>query len=199
MLNSMTAEAYPSQTSRPNSTSSSSTIKRATSLSSQPGSRVSYFGYSGRRVADDSQRKPKYPNSPAPIHIAAAAVTVVPDSSSSRPVKDRENVNRGQSRHRGHNSNRSGNMEAGTSTSPTRNQAERGRKHRSSSQKIKLSRALQKANTAVLLDNAQNFEGAVEAYGDACRLLQEVMHGSTGDEDKKKLEAIVRFPSIICH
>ena len=54
-----------------------------------------------------------------------------------------------------------------------------------------LSRALQKANTAVLLDNAQNFEGAMAAYADACQLLQQIMHGRTGSEDKKKLEAIV--------
>ncbi|KAK5169952.1 hypothetical protein LTR04_005466 [Oleoguttula sp. CCFEE 6159] len=53
-----------------------------------------------------------------------------------------------------------------------------------------LSRALQKANTAVLLDNAQNFEGAIEAYGGACKLLQEVMDRSSGDEDKRKLDAI---------
>jgi MIT (microtubule interacting and transport) domain len=68
---------------------------------------------------------------------------------------------------------------------------ERGRKHKSLSQKTMLSRALQKANTAVLLDNAQNFEGAMDAYAEACHLLQQVMDGSTGDEDKKKLEAIV--------
>lgn len=53
-----------------------------------------------------------------------------------------------------------------------------------------LSRALQKANTAVLLDNAQNFEGAMEAYGDACKLLQQVMVRSSGEDDKRKLEAI---------
>ena len=53
-----------------------------------------------------------------------------------------------------------------------------------------LSRALQKANTAVLLDNAQNFEGALEAYGDACRLLQQVMDRSPGPDDKRKLDAI---------
>jgi hypothetical protein len=51
---------------------------------------------------------------------------------------------------------------------------------------------LQKANTAVLLDHAQNFEGAMEAYGDACKLLQQVMVRSSGEEDKRKLEAIVR-------
>nr|POE65368.1 hypothetical protein CFP56_73013 [Quercus suber] len=53
-----------------------------------------------------------------------------------------------------------------------------------------LSRALQKANTAVLLDNAQNFEGALEAYNDACRLLRQVMERSSALEDIQKLEAI---------
>jgi hypothetical protein len=54
-----------------------------------------------------------------------------------------------------------------------------------------LSRALQKANTAVLLDNAQNFEGAMEAYEDACKLLQQVMIRSSQEEDRRKLDAIV--------
>ncbi|KAH8596387.1 hypothetical protein B0O99DRAFT_510139 [Bisporella sp. PMI_857] len=53
-----------------------------------------------------------------------------------------------------------------------------------------LSKALQKANTAVLLDNAQNFEGATQAYSEACSLLQQVMARSSGDEDRRKLEAI---------
>jgi hypothetical protein len=57
-----------------------------------------------------------------------------------------------------------------------------------------LSRALQKANTAVQLDNAQNFEGARQAYGEACELLQHVLQRTSADEDKRKLEAIVRWP-----
>ncbi|KAF2196395.1 hypothetical protein GQ43DRAFT_476366 [Delitschia confertaspora ATCC 74209] len=61
---------------------------------------------------------------------------------------------------------------------------------REKDRKTMLSRALQKANTAVLLDNAQNFEGAMEAYSDACRLLQQVMIRSSGEEDKRKLDAI---------
>lgn len=60
-----------------------------------------------------------------------------------------------------------------------------------------LSRALQKANTAVLLDNAQNFEGAVEAYVEACNLLREVMRKSSGEDDKRKLEAIVSFKRLV--
>ncbi|TAQ89418.1 hypothetical protein B7494_g2299 [Chlorociboria aeruginascens] len=65
--------------------------------------------------------------------------------------------------------------------------------HRNSkppSQKAMLSKALQKANTAVLLDNAQNFEGAMHAYSEACSLLQQVMVRSSGDDDRRKLEAI---------
>jgi hypothetical protein len=57
-----------------------------------------------------------------------------------------------------------------------------------------LSKALQKANHAVVLDNAQNFEGAVEAYNDACELLQQVMLRSSGEDDRRKLEAIVSRP-----
>jgi len=87
-----------------------------------------------------------------------------------------------QSASRGHSRNRS---QAGKSSSSS---------HRSSkqpSQKAMLSKALQKANTAVLLDNAQNFEGATQAYSEACALLQQVMLRSSGDEDRRKLEAIV--------
>ncbi|KAJ5707213.1 hypothetical protein N7488_007014 [Penicillium malachiteum] len=58
-------------------------------------------------------------------------------------------------------------------------------------QKAMLSKALQKANTAVLLDNAANFEGAMEAYTDACQLLQLVMLRSNGGDDEKiKLQEI---------
>ncbi|KAH7092232.1 hypothetical protein FB567DRAFT_576673 [Paraphoma chrysanthemicola] len=41
-------------------------------------------------------------------------------------------------------------------------------------QKLLLSRALQKANTAVMLDRAQNFESAIQSYEAACKLLQHV-------------------------
>lgn len=66
----------------------------------------------------------------------------------------------------------------------------RTRERREKDKKTMLSRALQKANTAVLLDNAQNFEGAMEAYEDACKLLQQVMVRSSQDEDRRKLDAI---------
>ncbi|SPO07161.1 related to E. coli elongation factor-type GTP-binding protein lepa [Cephalotrichum gorgonifer] len=59
-----------------------------------------------------------------------------------------------------------------------------------SSQKAMLSKALQKANTAVQLDNAHNFEGARLCYLDACDLLQQVLQKTASEEDQRKLEAI---------
>ncbi|KAF3120928.1 hypothetical protein TWF569_002869 [Orbilia oligospora] len=56
--------------------------------------------------------------------------------------------------------------------------------------KAMLSSALQKANTAVLLDNANNIEGAMEAYSDACALLGHVMMRAGVDEDRRKLQQI---------
>lgn len=69
-------------------------------------------------------------------------------------------------------------------------------KRKTYSQTVILSKALQKANHAVLLDNAQNFEGAMDAYADACSLLQRVMSTSATDEDRQKLEAVVSKPNL---
>ncbi|KAF7558489.1 hypothetical protein G7046_g5661 [Stylonectria norvegica] len=68
----------------------------------------------------------------------------------------------------------------------------KGRGSKPPSQKAMLSRALQKANTAVQLDNAQNFEGARQAYAEACNLLQQVLQRTSADEDQRKLDAIRR-------
>lgn len=85
----------------------------------------------------------------------------------------------------------SGGTEGESSASSVPSHREKGRRRRIPSQKAMLSKALQKANHAVVLDNAQNFEGAIDAYGDACDLLLQVMLRSSGDGDRKKLEAIV--------
>ncbi|RDW90897.1 uncharacterized protein DSM5745_02672 [Aspergillus mulundensis] len=72
-----------------------------------------------------------------------------------------------------------------------RSHSQNDRRRQGPSQKAMLSKALQKANTAVLLDNAANFEGAMEAYNDACQLLQLVMLRSNGGEDERiKLQEI---------
>ena len=86
---------------------------------------------------------------------------------------------------------RSSNGGMGTGNGDLGDQRDKGRRRKAPSQKAMLSKALQKANQAVVLDNAQNFEGAMDAYGDACDLLKQVMLRSSGDEDKKKLDAIV--------
>ncbi|KAI1767343.1 hypothetical protein GGR53DRAFT_518443 [Hypoxylon sp. FL1150] len=53
-----------------------------------------------------------------------------------------------------------------------------------------LSKALAKANAAVQLDNAQNYGAARSSYIEACDLLQQVLSRTSGEEDKRKLEAI---------
>ncbi|KAJ5638441.1 hypothetical protein N7528_000831 [Penicillium herquei] len=71
---------------------------------------------------------------------------------------------------------------------------EENRQHRKT-QKATLAKALEKANSAVLLDNAANFEGAMQAYIDACQLLQLVIIRSRGgEEEKAKLQEIVGSP-----
>ncbi|RDW91171.1 hypothetical protein BP5796_02336 [Coleophoma crateriformis] len=108
-----------------------------------------------------------------------------PESTSNTAVGRRQGEGADTSSGQGHSRNRS---QAGKSSGGTGSSRERHSKQ--PSQKAMLSKALQKANTAVLLDNAQNFEGAMEAYSEACTLLQQVMVRSSGDEDKRKLEAI---------
>ncbi|KAK0707751.1 hypothetical protein B0H67DRAFT_321738 [Lasiosphaeris hirsuta] len=89
---------------------------------------------------------------------------------------------------RGHSRSRS----AGTSgiVDPNSRNRDRDRPGRPPSQRAMLSRALQKANTAVQLDNAQNVEGARRAYSEACSLLQQVLQRTAAEEDRNKLDAI---------
>lgn len=71
----------------------------------------------------------------------------------------------------------------------------KGRQHRSLSQRAMLASALTKANTAVLLDNAGNIEGAIEAYGDACTLLQQAVSRAEVEGDRAQLQSIVCIPN----
>ena len=96
----------------------------------------------------------------------------------------------GHNRQRGRQAKDSTDTTTGSSVSSIRSDRSRGKSHRSPTQKTMLARALTKANTAVLLDNAQNFEGAVDAYVEACDLLQQVMARSGDLEDRKKLSTI---------
>lgn len=90
---------------------------------------------------------------------------------------------------RGHSRTRSSGAN-GVAESGARSR-DREKPGRPPSQKAMLSKALQKANTAVQLDNAQNIEGARRAYSEACALLQQVLQRTSAEEDRNKLEAIV--------
>ncbi|KAF8538341.1 hypothetical protein BDD12DRAFT_165998 [Trichophaea hybrida] len=66
-----------------------------------------------------------------------------------------------------------------------------GSHNRTQSPKAMLGSALERAHTAVTLDNAGNYEGAMEAYEDACALLSEVMGRAGEHNDRAKLQTIV--------
>lgn len=144
-----------------------------------------YFGngWDDSTARDFSQRKSPSQSSVDPLPISGST------STGNGGVFKREPEGADRSAARGHSRNRS---QVTKSSGGTVSSKERSSKP--PSQKAMLSKALQKANTAVLLDNAQNFEGAIEAYSEACALLQQVMSRSSGDEDKRKLEAIVSYP-----
>ena len=78
-----------------------------------------------------------------------------------------------------------------SSSGSKRRHSDAKKKHKIPSQKMMLAKALQKANYAVVLDNALDFLGAIEAYSEACNLLTRVMDRSTGEEEKRKLDTIV--------
>ncbi|OAL01263.1 hypothetical protein IQ06DRAFT_248251 [Phaeosphaeriaceae sp. SRC1lsM3a] len=129
------------------------------------------------------------------------SVQKAPQSAGHRQASSRDhsrNTSRDHQRSGTHNHSRSTSKDHHRSESSTSARLEdtyqgtppRSREKREKDKKTMLSRALQKANTAVLLDNAQNFEGATEAYEDACKLLQQVMIRSSAEEDRRKLDAI---------
>ena len=73
----------------------------------------------------------------------------------------------------------------------------RKRSRREKEKKIMLSKALQRANEAVHLDNEQKYSQAVTAYGEACDLLDSVMSRTSSEDDKGKLTAIVRAITFV--
>lgn len=186
-------------------------LSTSTSASGEP----DYFGERWKAVPSHTQRhtvqesvvvssvaartsSPRHPaqspgsESSRPSASVDPAVSLFSARGSSR-VKHSERYQVSKRRH-SRNRDEAGRGSAGTegesSASSARSLA-RPHKRKAPSQKAMLSKALQKANHAVLLDNAQNFEGAMEAYGDACALLQQVMERSSTDEDRRKLEDVV--------
>ena len=120
-----------------------------------------------------------------------SASSSVTNHASQDEQKERRQARKRHSRNREENGKSSGGTEGESSTSSSRRSYGRDSKRPVPSQKAMLSKALAKAKHAVLLDNAQNFEGAMGAYSDACALLQQVMNRSAGEDDRKKLETVV--------
>ena len=137
------------------------------------------------RIPEDNSG-PSSQLEPAQSLLPAAAIT---------PERTMPYTQNGDSR--GHSRTRSAHASADTTASSRSRDRDRDRANRPPSQRTMLSKALQKANTAVQLDNAQNTEGARSAYSEACRLLQQVLERTSAEEDRKKLEAIVSCPR--CH
>jgi len=160
----------------PNDTESPSTTQTVSTPPVPSPERRDYFGgdegLSQYGMAKTQQRVVMVRNQTAPVPVKSRAMgsgsqdTAHHASSASRDEHDHEPKARKDGDHR-----------------RTREKTEKDKK-------AMLSKALQKANTAVLLDNAQNYEGALEAYGDACELLGQVMNRTSGDDDKRKLDAI---------
>ncbi|KAK3349663.1 hypothetical protein B0T25DRAFT_548658 [Lasiosphaeria hispida] len=113
---------------------------------------------------------------PPPLPATQAPATTMPYTQSREP--------------RGHSRSRSAGTSGVVDLNSRNRDRDRDRPGRPPSQRAMLSRALQKANTAVQLDNAQNVEGARRAYSEACSLLQQVLQRTSGEEDRNKLDAI---------
>lgn len=111
--------------------------------------------------------------------------------SSRHKPSDRRSSQNAPNRKRVNSAKSNGTTEEESSASDHRRQSGRSQRRRAPSQKALLSKALAKANHAVVLDGRQNVEGAILAYGDACNLLRQVMIRSSGDDDRRKLEAVV--------
>ena len=186
----------------PNDTESPSTIQTIATPSTQPlNGQQDYFGGEDA-ISPRTNTKSKKPllirNHTAPMStINSSRLQTVEGAGHEASVRHKSMESRDSTKTSRHVHEQSGE----TSKSSEGRERERERHSRRMSRsrikekgekdkKSMLSKALQKANTAVLLDNAQNFEGALDAYGDACKLLQQVMDRSSGEEDQRKLAAI---------
>ncbi len=153
-----------------------------------------YFGNKWEQTRPPNARSPAIGRSSSRngdlnrSHIPASSALFADQTIRSAGVNNHRQE-RERSHSRGHSRNRS-HAEKGSAGATGSSQGRRERGTRGPSQKAMLSKALQKANTAVVLDNARNVEGAIEAYQEACNLLLQVMSRSSGEEDRRKLEAI---------
>jgi hypothetical protein len=145
------------------------------------------------RIAESPRAQRSFQKSPQMlIDLATKPMPALPSESSSLETETKLRTWRaGHARSQDQNGTGSGDTDAGSSMSSAASERDPPQPRRSPAQKTMLSHALSRANSAVVLDNAQDLRGAIEAYADACQLLHEVMLRSSGDEDRSKLQAIV--------
>lgn len=178
----------------PNDTESPSTTQTLATPSNQPFNGQDYFG--GEDAV--SPRTNATSKKPALVRNHTAPMTTINSSMLQAGEREHGAAQRHKSVESRDTTTRARNDTVGEPSRPSagkdresrRMSRSRGKDKGEKDKKSMLSKALQKANTAVLLDNAQNFEGALEAYGDACNLLQQVMDRSSGEDDQRKLAAI---------
>jgi hypothetical protein len=145
------------------------------------------------KIMESPRAQRSFQKSPqTPIDLATKPMPALPSESSSSDAEGRLRIwKAGHARSQVQDGTGSGDTDAGSSMSSTGSERDPPQQRRSPAQKTMLSQALSRANSAVLLDNAQDFRGAIEAYEDACQLLRQVMLRSSGNEDRNKLQAIV--------
>lgn len=167
--------------------------------SAQDGSSAhDYFGdqwsSASSKNATSKSRSSRHAHRPSPLSPNAVQTKIPESVYSPRATTFQKHQDR---RHSGHRRRRTSSIKSNVTTegessaSDHRDMARRNRRRRAPSQKALLSKALAKANHAVVLDGKQNVEGAILAYGDACNLLRQVMVRSSGEDDRRKLEAVV--------
>ena len=144
----------------------------------------------GRPLSRSGAASPRSPDRPLSSWSGKPPESVYsPRAATMTKQVDRRQSN--QYRRRANSARSTGTTEGESSASDNRDFSGRAHRRRAPSQKALLSKALAKANHAVVLDGKQNVEGAILAYGDACNLLRQVMVRSSGEDDRRKLEAVV--------
>nr|POE48023.1 hypothetical protein CFP56_01351 [Quercus suber] len=185
-VNSLTAlpplNTIPTSSSAYGTQSGTSTTRTVATPPTSSSYTPSYFNYEASPKHADATKESVMPQSTTAIGVAP--------SDARSPVQSSQEPQSSLPRPRTSRSHSHSSKPSTGSGSGNHHRRQQTRDEHDRNKKGMLSRALQKANTAVLLDNAQNFEGALEAYNDACRLLQQVMDRSSAPEDIQKLEAI---------
>lgn len=130
----------------------------------------------------------RYMSDPKPLF----ATNGVGEASRSSPIREKPLPHQSQTRSRdvSPTKSRHNDSQDGSQSGMSNGSTARRRNSRDKEKKVVLSKALQRAHDAVLLDKAENYMGAVAAYEEACSLLESVMSQTTVEHDREKLVTI---------